>query len=88
MAEPTKAGRALFTCHADCLGVCEVWAERDAINAIEAEAVAAERARIRAAVEGLRVRAFVRDEPPWLDGFRQSRNETIAAVLAIVEGEA
>jgi len=34
----TEAGRSLFTRHVDCVGVCEVWSERDAINAIEAEA--------------------------------------------------
>ena len=35
---PTAAGRRLFTKHADCVGYCEIWGERDALNAIEAEA--------------------------------------------------
>ena len=53
--------------------------------AIEAEAVAAERARIAEAVRGLAVRKTVKGESDWQNGFRQSRNETVAAVLAIIE---
>ena len=34
----TEAGRRLFTEHVDCVGYCEIWGERDALNAIEAEA--------------------------------------------------
>ena len=34
----TEAGRRLFTEHVDCVGYCEIWGERDAMNAIEAEA--------------------------------------------------
>ncbi len=53
-----------------------------------AEAVAAERERIRAAVEGLRVKT--KGEPQdngWQRGYRDSRNDTVAAVLAIVNPE-
>ncbi len=39
MNEPTTAvGKRLLARHIDCQGYCEVWAERDAIAAIEAEA--------------------------------------------------
>ena len=52
------------------------------IAAIEAEAVAAERDRIRAAVEGLH-----REPPPrrvvWWNGYETMR----AAVLGIIDGE-
>ena len=104
----TEAGRRLFTKHEDCVGYWEIWGERDALNAIEAEArqqgfdaawaessigiegkiaeaVAAERARIAEAVRGLAVRKTVKGESDWQNGFRQSRNETVAAVLAIIE---
>ncbi len=53
----TEAGRQLLDRHVDCEGVCEVWVEREAIAAIEAEAVEQERARIRE--ERARLRAVV-----------------------------
>ena len=57
-------------------------AERDLWRHIDDE-----RARILAAVEGLRVSPTAHDENPWQVGFRQSRNETVSAVLDIVEGK-
>lgn len=59
-------------------------AMRDYRVAVEA----AERARIVAAVKDLRVSPTgPRDENAWQIGFRQSRNETVSAVLDIIEGE-
>ena len=54
----------------------------------EAVAVLNERARILAAVKDLRVSPTgPRDENAWQIGFRQSRNETVSAVLDIIKGE-
>lgn len=50
------------------------------------EAEIAERARIRAAVEGLRVKASKAAETDYFIGYRQSRNETVSAVLAAIDG--
>ena len=73
----TEAGRRLFTKHADCVGYCEIWGERDALNAI----VTAERARISAGVRGL----------PSGVGRVGSRSVSVvdrAAVLAIIDRDA
>ena len=62
----------------------EAWDE-----ALRQEGAAVERARILEAVEALRVSPTgPRDENAWQIGFRQSRNETVSAVLAAIEGEA
>ena len=36
-------------------------------------------------MRGLAVRKTVKGESDWQNGFRQSRNETVAAVLSIIE---
>jgi hypothetical protein len=51
------------------------------------EAVAAERARIRAAVAGRMVTRTRPAEHEWSRGFRDGWNDAIGTVLRIIEGE-
>jgi hypothetical protein len=57
------------------------------VDEMVAAAIAHERARILAAIEALRVATYKRGEGDYLVGFRQSRNETVKAVIAAIEGE-
>ena len=99
---PTAAGRRLFTKHADCL-YCEIWGERDALNAIEAEArqqgFDAAWAESSIGIEGkiaeavaaerARIAEAVRGLPSGV-GRVGSRSVSVvdrAAILAILEGE-
>lgn len=52
-----------------------------------AEGVNEERARIRAAVEGRKVKPrWKRDDNDWQKGYRDGWNDALAAVLAVIEG--
>lgn len=79
----TEAGKRLldewFPSRGDGLDAIELHEFRLDIAAIEAEAVAAERARLRAAVEGLPTIGF--DKIVWTGGQPVRR----AAVLALLE---
>lgn len=51
------------------------------------DAERAYRADLATKVRALTVRDRAAGENDWQQGFRQSRNETVAAVLALIEGE-
>ena len=83
MADLTEAGRQL----SDTLRYLDIsWRDRDGnslneslIRAIEAQAAAAERARLRAAVEAANARDDNETDSGYLD------RDTVAAVLALLE---
>ena len=73
---------ALFT-EVDRLRADVTQAYRD-----RADGRASERARIVEAVRGLHVGTRDhKDDNDWMRGFRQSRNETVDAILALLEGD-
>lgn len=88
--DAAMVAHAAFIAAASPEVVLALLAEVDRLTtAIATELVTAsmERARIRAAVGKLRVRDKAKGENDYFRGYRDSRNETVAAVLAIVEGE-
>ena len=96
---PTKAAfwefeaatdRATLLAEVDALNEIITWMKTHdrerAITPYPEDDIKAERARILAAVKDLRVSPTgPRDENAWQIGFRQSRNETVSAVLDIIE---